>query len=506
MRKPPARLGLITAMLLAAWPSSANVKAELFSDHMVLQRGRSVPVFGTAEAGEQVTAEFRGQTRAVTAGKDGKWRVDLDPMDAGGPFTLSLRGKNTLSIQDVMVGDVWFCSGQSNMAYHMFEDPLNTDSAKHADIPLFRLMVHAGYAADKVWRVCTPANAKNFSVVGYYFAREMVGHNGVPTGLILSAQAGTFLEQWLDTSSLADDPTLPKDTALHFNTLYPTFIKPVMPFAVRGILWYQGEQNQGDHARYGLRMQSLIKTWRRNWGQGDMPFLFVQLPNIEARQSAPLPNYRPWPEVREAQRLALAQPNTGMAVTIDIGDPDQVHYTHKFPVGYRLSLLARALALGESDVVASGPMFASMSLAGNKAHLRFRLFGSAGMAIKTGAGLGAPGQGTSKGFIVAGADGKWAWGEGVIHRDTVTVSSPQVAAPVSVRYAWAQNPLADLFNSEGLPASPFQSDGPQLPTGIWLVPGPASRERIIAAMPRSADAMGRRMREPSRGQAFRKSR
>jgi sialate O-acetylesterase len=461
-----------------------------FSDHMVLQRRMGVPVWGTASAGEAVTVAFRGQSKAATAGADGKWKVALDATEAGGPFTLSVTGKNTVTLQDVMVGEVWLAGGQSNMAFNMktIGGP-NVDSAAVANQPNLRLM----YAqSGGKWNVCTPAVALEFAATAFYYGRYLQQQLNVPVGIMCSAIGGTEIERWLDPESIAADPLIAKDTAA--GLLYNKWITPLAGYAIRGAIWYQGEYNARttfpEHpawvvANYRNRFKALIGGWRKAWGQGEFLFHYVQLPNINGAQTNP-GEPSPWAELREAQRLSLTNPGTAMAVTIDIGMADNLHPYNKWDVGRRLVLAARAKAYGETNVVFAGPMYKSMRIEGKTIKLVFR--DAEGLTTKNGA--------KPAGFSIAGADDKWSWADAVIRKDTVIVSSATIASPTKVRYGWGQNPPCNLYNAAGLPASPFQTDGAQLPVAI--APKPPS----IAAAPRSgripaaSDALGR---EQSKG-------
>jgi sialate O-acetylesterase len=257
-------------------------------------------------------------------------------------------------------------------------------------------------------------------------------------------------------------------------------IAPIIPMAMRGVIWYQGENNAGydsasrwSYLNYRRRFGQLITGWRRAWGQGDYPFIFVQLPEMNARQSGPVA-ISPYAEVREGQRLNLAQPNTAMAVTLGLGDPANIHPRNKAPVGLRLSLCALAAAYGRSGIAYSGPMYSSMEIEGNRVRLHFR-FAEGGLASLNGGKL--------EGFAIAGADGRFVWADAIASGDTIVVSSPQVASPVEVRYAWADNPVFGLRNGAGLPASPFRTSGPQLP--VSLAVERTARDRTHATPGRS---------------------
>ncbi len=467
----------------------ANVSiASPFSDHMVLQRGMAVPVWGTAANGEQVTVTFRGQSKTFTAGSDGKWMVRLDPSIEGGPYNLIVQGTNTVSISDILVGEVWVGGGQSNMeAVLSFFAGANLDTVKTANYPNLRLM---SFAKTKQWQACTPSVALNFSATGFYFGRDLNKALNVPVGIIINAIGGTDLENWLDPASIAADPLLTNDTSA--GNLYRQWVVPLAPFAIRGVIWCQGENNatfsyaaHPTHTAtyYGPRFKSLIPGWRSIWGQGDFPFYFVQLANDYAVQTAPGATSA-LATVREAQRLGLSVVNTEMAVTIDIGDANNVHYVDKWDLGQRLTLPALAHLYGQGNLVYSGPMYQSMAIKGSNASLVFRF--AAGLTAKGGQKL--------SGFEIAGSDNKWSFANAVIHGDTVVVSNSAVPAPTQVRYAWADNPVCNLVNGAGLPASPFQTTGTQLSVSVASNSTQGAKHPLSLSVPANGqifDALGR---------------
>jgi sialate O-acetylesterase len=624
---------------------------KIFSDNMVLQRGMDCPVWGTADAGGKVTVSFRDQKKTAIANKEGKWKVTLSPMDVGKPGVLVIAGADTLTFRNVLVGEVWLASGQSNMEMPLdswgevldFEKEIA--NANYPDIRLFQVE-HAtsltpltDLGAVNGWDSCSPSTVPFFSSTAYFFGRYLYKELKVPIGLIHSSWGGTNAESWVSAASLkklpdfaqvvqnlesglvdaealikeyeekmaawkkaVDDkvaeaqqidldiwrksPTADADwpkmklpvlwekagledfdgvvwfrksvdipatwvgadltlrlaaiddiddtwmngvriggianwtakriysvpaAAVHAGAnliavrvidtgggggiwgqpeemclenaagekislagewrykpgitlaeippqpvspedknrpmvLNNAMIEPLIPFAIRGVIWYQGENNVGRAYQYRDLFKTLIQDWRQRWGEGDFPFLFVQLANFMAR--APQPSEHPWAELREAQLMALELPNTGMAVAIDIGDAEDIHPKNKQEVGRRLALNALKLVYGK-DVVYSGPIYKSMTAEGNKIRIAFD---------HTGGGLVAKDKGKLLGFAIAGADKKWVWADAVISGDKVIVSSDYVPQPVAVRYAWAANPLCNLYNKEGLPASPFRTD------------------------------------------------
>ena len=505
--------------------SAAVQPNSLFSDGAVLQQGIPIPVWGKANEGEKVTVQLNAQT-ATTVAKDGKWMVRLTPQSAGGPYTLSISGENTVTVKNVMVGEVWICSGQSNMAFNMRRDFNAAEEIPKATYPKLRMFtvgqktaIAPETLAKGTWTECSPQAAPNFSAVGYYFGREIHKATGVAVGMIHSSVGGTPAQAWTSLSGLeaepeladyaakirkliadypkanetylkalevynldlktwnespeaiayedvlktwwaqnkeaamADKPTLsprpveptgkPKQPLLPTGgqnsptVLYNGMIAPLIPYAIKGVIWYQGESNVSKPAEYSILFPRLIQDWREQWGQGSFPFLFVQI----------TPHNGMTPELREAQLLSWQKtPQTAMAVTTDLGDAKDIHPRKKEPVGARLSLAARALAYGEK-IEYSGPVFDSMKVEGNQARLSFH---------HTGGGLVAQG-GELMGFTIAGADQKFVPAKAQIQGRQVLVSSPEVAHPEAVRYGWCKVPDVNLVNAEGLPATPFRT-------------------------------------------------
>ncbi|NSW80263.1 MAG: sialate O-acetylesterase [Chthonomonadetes bacterium] len=486
--------------------ASADVRLpRIFGDHAVLQRGQPIPVWGTAEPGEKVTVEFHGQKVFTTADRTGKWRVTLKPVSAGGPFEMTVKGNNTIVLRDLLVGEVWVCSGQSNMEWPLFLARNAEQEIASANYPQIRLFMVPKAVADVPqedisggeWRVCTPESARNFSAVGYFFARELHQALNVPVGMIQSAWGGTPAESWTSRSTLESNPQLrpilenweravqdypqaiqrfrqqvmawedaaararaegkpepprpnrpthPRNNPWKPSGLFNAMIMPIVPYAIQGAIWYQGESNAGRAYEYRTLFPAMIQDWRKAWGQGDFPFLFVQLANFMATK--PEPGESAWAELREAQLMTLRLPKTGMAVAIDIGEADDIHPRNKQDVGKRLALNALAIAYGRK-IDYSGPIYSHMKREGNRIRLYFK---------HVDGGLTTPNGEPLKGFAIAGADRKFVWADARIEGNTVVVSSPQVSEPVAVRYAWADNPVCNLYNRAGLPASPFRTD------------------------------------------------
>ncbi len=485
------KLLILAGGMALAGPAFAEVHLPaVLTDHMVLQRGRPVHVWGRADVGEAVTVSFRGQTATATPDELGQWSVFLAPGEAGGPFTLIVKGRNEIEFSDVLVGDVWVASGQSNMEFTTKQAIHAGEELARADRPQIRLFsvnreVSAYPLADLKagsWTACSPESAKDFSAVAYFFGLQLQEHEHVPIGLIGTYWGGTPAEAWTSMDGLGSDAALMpvfaswgkmadsfsagqirREMALAEQAkakaegrpappipwspndrlswspagLFNAMIAPLTPYPIRGVIWYQGESNaDAEHAYlYGRLFQALIRDWRRAWGQEDLPFLFVQIANYKGNDY--------WPLLREKQREALALRNTGMAVTIDIGEVGDIHPKNKQDVGLRLALAARAVVYGES-LEYSGPTVNSVMSQGHELVIALH---------HTEGGLVA--RGDLSGFEVAGADGKFVGALASIEGTTVRVSSPRVDRPVAVRYAWKSAPAASLFNGAGLPASPF---------------------------------------------------
>lgn len=461
-----------------------------------MQRGRPVPVWGWADEGEKVTVQFRGQSRTAVT-KDGKWMVRLPAQKAGGPDTLVVTANNRIEVRDVLVGEVWVCSGQSNMEWPMtrsFEPEQDIASSSNPNLRLFTVPKRKSAGpADNVpskWVESGPDTVKNFSAVAYYFGRDLQKALGVPVGLIHTSWGGSPAEVWMSHEVLssnedykktildnyangyskfvedrekflaaqkagtAGDAKAPQPPFWGPGELYNGMIAPLIPYAIQGAIWYQGESNAGRAYQYRSLFADMIKNWRNDWGQGPFPFLHVQLAPWDKNRKRSIqeitkePVDSDWAELREAQSIVAATlPNTGMAVITDAGDKDDIHPSKKAPAGSRLALAARRIAYGEK-IVHSGPVYRSMAKVKNGIELHFD---------HTGKGLEARG-GELTGFAVAGADKKFVWAKATIKGHSVVVESSEVSDPVAVRFGWHEFPVVNLFNSEGLPASPFRTD------------------------------------------------
>ncbi len=634
---------------------AAHIKlASIFGDHMVLQQKIPIPVWGTATPGGQVRVTLASQTRTTKTDKNGRWQVTFKPLSAGGPITLTVAGRDTIRLKDILVGEVWLASGQSNMEFPVAGSWAKTmhyrEELAHANFPQIRLFKVEKTRAYKPlqnvrstgWQLCDSASVAGFSAVAYFFGRDLYRKLHIPIGLVQSCWGGTTVEAWMSAEGLKPFPqfasalkllalgkssedsilaayksdltawdkrvaaildsvgitarhwenpatktadwgemTLPtfweragypnvdgvvwfrKEVTLPANwagkplklslgpindrdvtwfngvkvgsrpyvmlfreytipgklvkpgknvivvqdldiggkgglygrpenlklvldktdsislagkwkfkidpfqlqvkklprqpgfpslanmptVLYNAMISPLIPMAFRGAIWYQGESNADRAYEYRGLFKGLIHDWRRHWSEGDFPFYFVQLANFMKRR--PEPGESSWAELREAQTMALSLPNTGMAVTIDIGDATNIHPTNKQEVGRRLSLIARHNVYGEKNLTFSGPLYHSMKIEGNKIRIYFDFVDG---------GLVSKGSKSVQGFAIAGKDRKFYWAQAKIEANSVVVSSPQVPRPVAVRYAWADNPACNLYNKVGLPASPFRTD------------------------------------------------
>jgi sialate O-acetylesterase len=497
-RSRPALIWLAAALLWAGLglPLDADARLPaLFTDNLVLQQGMPVPVWGWADDGEVVKVSFRGQRQTATA-KEGKWAVRLKALKAGGPDTLTVAGKNRLEVKNVLVGEVWVCSGQSNMEWPLwrsFEPGADIANSANPQIRLFTVPKLRAAAPTNdmqaAWQLCGPETTTNFSAVAYYFGRALQRDRKVPVGLIHTSWGGSPAEVWMSEAALSGEAEYKRDILDAYPAalsnyekakeeaqkqgkpapwppwrpaeLYNGMIAPLLPYAIEGAIWYQGESNAGRAWQYRRLFADMIRNWRRDWGQGDFTFLAVQLAPFDGGKKrslaeiAAVPGESTWAELREAQMFATkALPKVGVAVITDVGDKDDIHPAKKAPVGERLALAARVIAYGEK-ITGFGPVFKSAHFAGDKAVITFE---------HVGKGLEAR-DGQLQGFAIAGPDRKFVWADAQIQGSTVVVSSPAVSNPVAVRYGWADYPVVNLWNKDGLPASPFRTDDFPMTTG-----------------------------------------
>lgn len=496
--------------------------AKIFSDNMVLQSGRPVAVWGKADPGEAVTVRFAGQTVAAKADAQGNWEAKLAPLAVekkGGD--LVLQGKNTVTLRNVVVGDVWLCSGQSNMEMTFGWRVLDNENEKadSAKYPLIRHIkvqkIRTNAQQDDIradrWKVCSPQNLNGVTATGYFFAKKIHQALGIPVGIIDDNWSGCRIEPFTAPEGFAqvselknlhnqvqdrnpatengrkayqkaleaykkwiaeaekdvaagrmpqERPALPSlEQAGWACGQYNAMIAPIVRFPIKGALWYQGCSNGSERDSYFHKTKALVQGWRKAWGY-DFPFYFVQLASFQ--QPTPNPaGGNGWSHLREAQRRSLTIPGTGMAVTIDIGDARDIHPKNKQDVGDRLARWALVKTYGVKNLPYSGPLYKSMKVEGNKIRIAFDHTDN-GLMVGQKDGLkptAKAANGKLAQFAVAGADKKWFWADAAIDGDTVVVSSPDVKSPVAVRYAFSQNPVGcNLYNGAGLPASPFRTD------------------------------------------------
>ena len=460
-------LALVAALSCAA-PARADVKLpKVFGDHMVLQQKTMAAVWGSADAGEDVTVSIAGVSATAKAGADGKWQVKLATPAAGGPHELVVKGKNEVKLTDVYFGEVWICSGQSNMQWTVDQSGNPAEEKKNATFPQIRMLTVNRVPAEKPvddisgqWTVCSPESAGGLSAVGYFFARKLHQDLQVPIGMINTSWGGTICEAWTSKEALSADPDFKPilDRSAQFRpgnpnqaaVLYNGMVHPLVPYGIRGAIWYQGESNVTRAEQYRKLFPAMIVDWRQRFGQGEFPFLFVQLAPFKYNHN-PVMLAEQW----ESQTKTLSLPNTGMAVTTDIGDVKDIHPKNKQEVGRRLALWALAKTYGKNDLVYSGPLYESQAIDGGKIRIKFKHVGG-GLVARDGKDLTH--------FTIAGDDRKFVAAKAVIEGDSVVVSSDQVAAPKVVRFGWDQVAEPNLSNKEGLPASPFRTDEDKLAT------------------------------------------
>ncbi|MDW7690356.1 sialate O-acetylesterase [Flammeovirgaceae bacterium SG7u.111] len=454
----------------------------VFQENMVLQRDMPVRVWGWANPRERVAVTLRGRSYVTYTNRAGEWEVMMDPLPAGGPFQLNVLGKNLITIDNVMIGDVWLCSGQSNMRWRVKDSKNAEQEIQNARYPAIRLLNiptarsfrPAPDMPPAVWEETLPETIGDFSAVGYYFGRFLYEKMQVPIGLVNVSWGGTNVQAWMPSESLIDNPKYktpieltkglpgtveeveksqgkPLDKNKYPSLIYNAMVAPFSKMTIKGVIWYQGEANanRNESYEYQTLFPTLISSWREKWGQ-EFPFLFVQLANF--KKAAEYPEENSWAELREAQLKTLELPKTGMAVTIDIGDATNIHPKNKQEVGRRLGLAALSQAYGEKDVVSSGPLYDSAWVEGNKMKIRF---------TETGSGLASTDKyGYLKSFSIAGENREFSWAKAEItSANELVVFNDSISKPMAVRYAWAINPAeANLINKEGLPASPFRTD------------------------------------------------
>lgn len=465
MSRTALRLFVALFMFTTTAVATADVTMpKIFGDQMVLQRGKLLPVWGWAEPGEQVSVSLGGNSAVATTGADGRWTVTMPKLSASiAPLDITIHGANEIIIRNVLVGEVWICSGQSNMEWPLTRAANPDKEIAAADHPRIRLFtvkrnrVGAETPAKDVvgqWSVCSKTSVPGFSAVAYFFGRHLQKHLDVPVGLINTSWGGTPAEHWMPKAAFDGDPSL-KETSDHPHAqnvmkspsgLYNGMVAPLVPMAFRGVIWYQGESNVPMSRHYLKLFSAMITGWRQAWDQGDFPFLFVQIAPWDYSGIKTWPREGA-PRVREAQLKTLALPNTGMVVTTDIGNVKNIHPINKQEVGRRLGLAARAIAHGEK-IIYSGPLYKSIRIDGGKAVISFTHFGG---------GLRVKGRELTH-FQIAGEDKQFVDATAKIEGNTVIVHSDKVSNPTAVRFGFSDIAEPNLFNEEGLPASPFRTD------------------------------------------------
>ena len=432
----------------------------VIGDNMVLQRGQPVPIWGWADKGEKVTVSAAGQHFTTKAGDDGRWKVTLAKLEVGQPLEMIVKGSSgtTITLKNILVGDVWVCSGQSNMEMGIGAANNAKEEIAAANYPQIRLLMlpktkarQAAVDVHAAWTPCSPKSVAangwgGFSAAAYYFGRQLHKELHVPIGLIDTSWGGTPIQFWTSRKTLEFNPTLKPLAQGESSCLYNGMIAPLVPFGIRGAIWYQGEANIGQAYLYRTMLPAMIANWRADWGQGDFPFGIVQIAPFRYGNTNPAFCAELW----EAQLLTLkSTPNVGLAVTTDIGNLKDIHPKNKQEVGRRLALWALAKVYRRENMVYSGPIYKSAAVEGNKIRIAFDHVGG-GLKTSDGKPL--------MDFTIAGADQKFVPAVAEIDGDALVVHSDQVAQPVAVRFAWHDDATPNFFNKEGLPASPFRTD------------------------------------------------
>ncbi len=516
--RPPLPL-LLAVLALAAPAVQAQLRLPaIISDGMVLQQRQANPIWGWDTPGTAVTVTFAGQTHRATAGADGRWTVRLAPLDASAENrALNIAGSSQRTLKDVLVGEVWMCSGQSNMQWSLSQSYHGDLEALATDLPLVRLISVPQVGTQELrsdfkgqWEAASPASTPSFSAVGLLFGRYLHQVLKVPVGLIDNAWGGSAAEAWVRRSTIESDPRFaalmestrkregellsPQGRAAFEASLqkhredsakakaakkaaprapqdwltgnarpgniFAGVVHPTLGYGMKGVIWYQGESNAGRAHEYATLFPFMVEQWRKEWGQGDFPFYWVQL--ADYREEKPRPGESDWAELREAQTKAQRLPHTGQAVIIDVGEGRDIHPRNKQEVAVRLARIALARDYGR-PLPHRSPEFRAAQFEGGKAVVTLDTFGSSLRAFDVA---------EVRGFALCGEDRVWHWATGrILGSDRVEVSSAQVPAPVAVRYAWADNPVCNLYSADGLPATPFRSDDFPLTTA----PKPAAK-------------------------------
>ena len=489
----------LVGVVSAAQPVSAELKmSAIFGDHMVLQQKQPIRVWGWTKPGQAVVVSFAEQQKSTTAGDDGRFDLKLDAVAAGGPYTMTVQADTTRTFKDVLVGEVWLCSGQSNMqwAVNSANDPdLESLTAKYPNLRLITVPQVGTQEPQTTfngqWQACTPQTVRDFSAVGYFFGRQLHQTLDVPVGLIDNAWGGSACEAWVKRDLLSDEglygpllkrwedieasydheaamakykerlarwqetkkgnrPRPPRNQLAGQHrpaNLYNGVLKPVLGYTIKGTVWYQGESNASRAFQYRDLFPLMISSWREEWGQGNFSFYWVQLADFRAEKEGPADS--DWAELREAQTMSLKLPHTGEAVITDLGEAEDIHPKNKQDVAKRLARLALAQDYG-LDIVSRSPLYKSMEVRDARVHVHFD---------HVGGGLDTFDVRRPIGFTIAGEDGDFVTANArIVDKDTMEVWSDDVTQPAHVRYAWADNPICNVQNREGLPLTPFRTD------------------------------------------------
>ncbi|RXF71056.1 sialate O-acetylesterase [Arcticibacter tournemirensis] len=464
---------VIAALLMLSKTQAEVVLPRVLGHNMVLQRNKPVCIWGTATVGEKISVMFAGQKKETVTDVTGKWKVLLDPMRTSSEGReMIVTGSNTIRLQNILVGEVWLCSGQSNMEFTMRksskmkrpgvegQNPVDElQYAKNPSIRIFQVNRKELIKPDSLhrgWSIARDSALRVFSAPAYFFAKELYSRLHVPVGVISSAVPGSAIEPWIPAEAF-------NDHAFFINykvqndpgKFYTPMIHPLVPFAIKGFLWYQGETNcfLNERIEYTHKMEALIGRWRSDWNDKDLPFYYVQIAPFkysESKDNKVTLNKESLPEFREAQAAALKIPNTAMIITTDLADNlSDIHPSYKWEVGRRLALLALARDYGFKEIVSTGPVYHGMKIKGNKIELSFSSVGG-GLVSKDGK--------TLSDFLIAGKDKKFVPAQAEIKGNKVVVSSNAVNSPADVRFAWVETAQPNLYNKEGLPAQPFRTD------------------------------------------------
>lgn len=480
------KFSFLLLLFVSAHLSAQLMLPDIFSDNMVFQQKQEIPIWGSASPNEKITIRFNKHVCSTKADKQGKWVARLTAMKYGGPYVMNIQTKNnSIRFSNILIGEVWLCSGQSNMEMPLegwpngdgtYRYPINHSEQEIADAqypkirllqlePAFSLKEQSNLKlVGNSWRECSPKTVRTFSATAYFFAREVYRKTGIPIGIIESSVGGTTAELWTSRKALKTmDDFKNKVTELEsssdsnkhqysIGSLFNGMIAPLIPYGIRGVLWYQGEFSTGRAYQYKELFPKMIVDWRSHWKQGNFPFYYVQLPVAGFPDTINLQST--WAELREAQLQTLSVPNTAMAVTIDFTDND-LHPANKQDFGYRLALIALH-KIYEKKNAYCGPLYKSYTIEGNAVRISFS---------NPEVGLKSRNGGSLSGFYIAGEDKKFCRGNAHIEDNTIVVTSENVTHPLSVRYAWCDYPNGNLFYSKDLiPASPFRTDDWEMTT------------------------------------------